>query len=144
MRRSERSLQHQRLARVKPPDGAPDARCLQALFGSQFRQDRAHSRGQQRLAGARRSDHQQMVGAGRGDGHSAFRGFLPFDVAVIDGVFPEFRNRHRPVERIRRNLQLAAEEADGIGQGRNRDHLDPFHNGRFPSIRGRDDDSFQP
>ena len=56
-------------------------RDLEHLLGRQRRQDRGQPRGEHRLAGARRADHQEVVAAGGGDLEHALGALLAFDVA---------------------------------------------------------------
>jgi hypothetical protein len=64
MRRAKRTPLEQRLIGRQPPQGAVDTGRLQALHGSQRRQDGRQPLRQHRLAGARTADHQHNVTAG--------------------------------------------------------------------------------
>ena len=58
-----------------------DHRDFEQFGRRQRRQDRGQPRGQHRLAGARRADHQQVVAAGGGDFERALGALLALDVA---------------------------------------------------------------
>ena len=72
------------------------------------RQDAGKARGQHRLAGARRADHQQVVGAGRGHLKGALDRLLPLDVAQVGIVRRGGGHRRR-----RRRLELGPLEMVG-------------------------------
>lgn len=60
-----------------------DHRDFQRLGGCQVRQNTGQARGEQRLAGAWRSDHQEIVCTGGGDLQRAAGGFLPLYLLEI-------------------------------------------------------------
>ncbi len=61
-----------------------DHRHFEQFGGRQRRQDRRQPRRQHRLAGARRSDHQEVVAAGRRDLERALGALLALDVGEIE------------------------------------------------------------
>lgn len=144
MGRAERPLQHEGLAGIETTDGTPDASCLQAFFGGQFGEDSSQTRSQEGLAGAGAADHEEVVGAGRGDGDSSFGGFLALHVAVVDLIATEFRNGGFPTEGMGGDVELTAEEADGFGQAGDGDDVDSVNDGGFARVGGGDNQPLDP
>ena len=83
MRRAKRALGDQPRARRQQADDRVDRRDVERLVERQRRQDARHASRHHRLAGARRSDEQQVVTAGRGDLERAPREQLAADVGEI-------------------------------------------------------------
>jgi hypothetical protein len=73
----------------RPTVGLQDTHCaidasgLQTLGRGQGGKDRGEALGQKNLAGTRRTDHQDIVTAGRGDQERALGVVLPLDVDEI-------------------------------------------------------------
>ena len=83
MRRAERPPVGQRAVLDLARDRG-DHRHFEQLGGRQRRQDGRQPRGQHRLAGAGRADHQQVVAAGGGDFERALGALLALDVGEIE------------------------------------------------------------
>ena len=105
----------------------------------QRRQDRGQPGSEHRFAGARRSDHQQIVAAGRRDFERALGALLAFDVVEVG-------HRARGLEdfRLRPRQHLRALEMVGeLDQRRSRDDLDlGACPGRFGPACSRTDQPF--
>ena len=75
-----------------------DHRDFEQFGRRQRRQDRGQPRRQHRFAGAGRSDHEQIVAAGRGDFERALGAFLALDVGEVErdaSCLEDFRLRPR-------------------------------------------------
>ncbi len=59
--RAEGTLEHEGLGGIEPTAGAPDASGLQAFLGGEVGQDRTEALGEERFAGPRAADHQEMI-----------------------------------------------------------------------------------
>ena len=87
----------------------------QCFLWRKRRQNAGQARGQHRLAGARRADHQQVVAAGCGELEGALGGFLPLDVAQV-GIVRGRRQRRRPGRRLKLRALEVIDERQQVGR----------------------------
>ena len=104
---------------------------LQRLGRRKPGQESGEARGEHRLAGAGRADHEQMMPAGRRDFERALGALLALDVAQI-GIdrFGRFEFRHGRSQHLR-----ALEVIDQRDQALRRQHMQPFDPGGLASLR---------
>ena len=105
----------------------------------QRRQNGRQPRRQHRFAGAGRSDHQQIVAAGRGDFERALGAFLALDIGEVDGRAIHFEDLWlRPRQHLR-----ALEMVGELDERRRRDDFDlGARPGRFRPARRRAHQAF--
>ena len=119
MRSAERPAIGQRAAFDFAGDGG-DHGDFEQFRRRQRRQNGRQSRRQHRLAGAGRSDHQEIVAAGRGDFERALGAFLALDIGEVDGRAIYFEDlRLRPRQHLR-----ALEMVGELDERRRRDDFD--------------------
>ena len=83
MRKTEGPVYDQRRGVIEKPGNAVNFRAFQSLFKTQLRKDRSQPPGQHRLAGTRRTEHQQIMGSRRGHFKRPFDMLLSLDVLEI-------------------------------------------------------------
>ena len=119
MRRAERPPIGERAAFDLAGDRR-DHRHFEQFGRRQRRQDRGQTRSEHRFAGARRSDHQQIVAASRGHFERALGALLAFDVGKIERGAGDIEDlRLRPRQHLR-----AFEMVGELNQRRGGDDLD--------------------
>ncbi|GIS60429.1 MAG: hypothetical protein CM1200mP2_26540 [Planctomycetaceae bacterium] len=101
VRGAEGTGQHQGASRGQPSHDAPDPARLEALPRGQLGQDATQPAGQQRLAGSRRTDQQQVVSAGGGHHDSPLGHFLSLHIRVVHLVTAVVPDRLLPAEPLR-------------------------------------------
>ncbi len=106
---------------------AVDLRRLDRFLLAHAGHDGGDAFGEHGLAGARRSDHQNVVAAGDGDFDGALRILLPFHLAEINVVARVGLEELRGPAGFRRDRLVAAQELDGLAQIRPADDLDALH-----------------
>ena len=128
-----RTLVHRLLrlaAPQEPPQGKPkapldacklagdrmDHRDFQQFCGRQRRQDGGKARGQHRLAGTRRPDHQEIVAAGGGDLQRPLGAFLPLDVGEIRHVGRRRADRRLGPRQHLRAAKMVGERDQAAGR----------------------------
>ncbi len=135
MRRAERPPVGQRALGDLARNGG-DHRDFEQLAGRERRQDRGQPRGEHRLAGAGRADHQQIVPAGRRDLQGALGALLALDVAQVERRALDLADlRARPHQHLR-----ALEVVGELDQRARRDdlHLGARPGGLRPAPIGAD------
>ena len=119
---------------LEPAHGAVDPGRLQALGGRQRRQDRGQPLGQQRLAGARRADHQDVVAASSGDQESALGVVLSFDVDEVLVRVGMLGEQLVEIDGLRVHVNLSGQEADGFSQAADGIDVEALDDGGFGGI----------
>ena len=138
MRRAERALEHQALARAQRARRAVDARHLQRLLERHVRQNARQAARHHRLAAARRADHQHVVPARCGDFQRALGAPLAAHVGKV--IRRHMRTHHLRVGHglFRLDGPRAAQTVDRLLQMRNRQDLHALHaGGLLRVVRGQ-------
>ena len=138
MRGAERTAVGERAAFDFAGDGG-DHGDFEQFGRRQRRQDGRQPRRQHRLAGAGRSDHQQVVAAGGGDFERALGAFLALDIGEVERRAIHFEDLWlRPRQHLR-----ALEMVGELDQRRRRDDFDlGARPGRFRPARRRAHQAF--
>ena len=139
VRRPKGAGRQQRFARSHAADGRVDAGRFEALFGCEWRKDRGHAAGEHRLPAAGRTQHDDVVAAGRGDGQRPLGELLAADVAEVHVVAVQLRLDLLHPGRHRFDHALSGDQAHRLIQRRDAEHLQVAHHGRFLRVRGRHD-----
>src|SRR5229473_3496371 len=141
---AERSRPVERPSRQQVSKQASELRHLEGLAQVQGRQDPGEAASQHRLARARRAAQQEVMPAGGGDLDRATRLLLAVDFREV--VLEDFGGRLMGCvdEGSGRDLLLAQQVRDELGQVGAGDHLEAFDQGRLVRVRDRNEDPLEP
>ena len=90
VRRAEGTLRDKTLRRIEHSGDGVDLGGLESFVEGEGREDRGQTFGEHRLAGAGRTDHEDVVTACGGDFEGALGGLLSTDIFEVDGEVLEF------------------------------------------------------
>ena len=134
MRRSVRTRRHQRLVAVQQAGNAVDRRGLDRLDQFHVGEDGGQAARQQRLARARRTDQQHVVGASDGHFEGALDVLLALHVGQVLGVDRLFLEQGLHVAHRRGQVLAAVEKADCLRQGLHPEHRHAVHHRRLGGV----------
>src|ERR1700722_2808293 len=116
MRRAVGSLPYQACALIEYTGYAVNLCRLQGFFEGKWRQDRRHALGQHGLAGAGRTDHEDVVASGAGDFDGALGGLLSANVFEVDEELLRFTEQRFVVGFHRLDAVARVDEMDHVEQ----------------------------
>ncbi len=143
MRGAKRTLRHEPFAAAQQAGDAVDLGGLDGLIEGQRRQNAGESFRKHRLAGPRRANHQDVVGAGGGNFQSPLGGGLAAHVAKVQRCG---RLRLMPVGSRRGRFEIVGPGDHGhdFRQAARAVHLDVLHHRRFGRILHGNNDAGDP
>ena len=139
MRRAERSLGDETAVAGQQPADTPYHRDLDGLLERERRQDRGQPSRQHGLAGAGRSEHDDVVAAGGRDLQRSLGMGMPPHVGEIRPVGPSAAEPSRGVGAGGLDGAFAVQVLDGLVARPHRDHLHGLHHGSFGGVVGGHD-----
>ena len=134
MRRAERPMRHEGATVGQQAGDRRNARDFERLLLAHRRQDVGQPAREHGLPAAGRTDHQQVVAAGRSDPERALGDDVPADVGQIQSA-PVLRNVRMSVHRL--DVAFSAKEPDRLCEVRDGKHLEARHQRRLRCVRGR-------
>jgi len=121
-------------AAVHQPHDAVHACRFDGFRQGQCRQDRRKTLCQHRLPGAWRTNHDDIVATAGGDLEGALDVLLSFDLAEVDIVAGLTCEDALQVDTYGRDLAIAAQELEGLGQIGDGNDIDAAHDGCFGAV----------
>lgn len=137
VRRTKRSLGHERLMRFERAGNTVDFCGLQRFLKGQRRKNTRHPLGQHALAGARRANRQQIVSTRHRHLDRPLGPLLPFDIAVIIVVVGMRDKEILRIDGVRLNGQPTGQKIRRFPQRAHRIYRHAFHHRSLLGVIGR-------